>query len=199
MNSGTVTRSKIQVTEGRVSEVGVRHGTPRRWRAVVVAGFLGVAPFATAGCSRSPAAVPHGGPLHSQFTEAPNFSRFVGTWSAHDTGGLSIGPSGKGTVRIPDFVSCPSCSEADAPLNSISFALTAAAGNRATGSITSSTDAAGQDANGTTVNGEYADGVSVEVESGSAGTGRVVVLTIGGTQLGRFCDAAAGAASECGA
>ena len=102
-------------------------------------------------------------------------------------------------MRIPDFVACPSCSEADAPLNTIAFTLTSVAGHQATGAITSSTDADGQDQNGNTVDGAYAAGVRVEVQVMATSPGRVVMLTIGVTRLGQFCDAAAGAASECGA
>jgi hypothetical protein len=173
--------------------------TPHRRRALVVAASLGLTAAASAACSSTPAAGSHGSPLHESFSAAPDFSAFVGSWSAHDTDDLIVRSSGQGHVGIPDFLACPMCSEADAPLNTISFTLTAVSGHRATGTVTSSTDPNGQDQNGNTVNGEYAPGVRVEIQLTAGSPGQLEALTVGGTLLRRFCDPAAEAASECGA
>jgi len=65
--------------------------------------------------------------------------------------------------------------------------------------VVSSTDPNGQDADGNTVTGMYAAGLSLTVAPGSTATGRAVVISVNGAQVGQFCDLTAQYAGTCGA
>jgi hypothetical protein len=113
--------------------------------------------------------------------------------------GLTINPSGAGSVGIPDFVACPSCDEADAPNNLIMFELTSISDGKAMGSVTRSTDPNGVDDNGNVINSVYGVGASVELTLAPGSPGQIIKMTIGDQSFGQFCDSEAESTSQCGA
>jgi hypothetical protein len=132
-------------------------------------------------------------------TAAPSFTAFIGHWEAHDTTGVTIDTSGRGSVGFPDFVVCPDCSEVGAPTNALDFSLTSVEGTIATGTLTSSTDPNGIDSSGNTVDGVYTVGSPVTVTLGAGSPGQLLTLSVGGNEVGRFCDQTASSTQQCGA
>jgi hypothetical protein len=117
----------------------------------------------------------------------PGLAPFIGTWQKHSEK-LVIDNNGTGVDTYPDLTECTSCSDADAPTGTITFALTSAVDGVASGSVTASSDPA-----------KHAVGepVTAVLEDGSPG--HLLQLTFSGTPYLPFCDPAAEATGQCGA
>jgi hypothetical protein len=126
----------------------------------------------------------------------PSFTAYAGAWSRHDTAGLTVSPSGQGSVGVPDFTACSSCSEATAPINTINFSLTSVQGNSALGSVTAVTD---PNDPVTPTNMGASVGEPLELLQTPGSPGELLNVEIHGSSIGTFCDATAAADSECGA
>jgi hypothetical protein len=129
-------------------------------------------------------------------TTTPSFAAFAGTWGLHDTAGLRVDASGRGSVGLPDFAACSTCSEASVPINTITFTLTSIEGVNAVGLVTAVSDPNDPIPN-TSVPAAVGDPVELIPTSGSPG--QLLDIEINGSSVGSFCDATAGAAGECGA
>ncbi|MBO0713486.1 MAG: hypothetical protein J2O39_02140 [Acidimicrobiales bacterium] len=123
---------------------------------------------------------------------SPSFASLSGTWSRHDTTGLTINATGAGHVGLPDYSACPACSAASAPTNTIAFRLTMTSGGRATGHVTSVTDSSQPV---TVANTPVSPGDPVEVVPVA---GDQLQLSIGGSEISTFCGRQA-APGACGA
>jgi hypothetical protein len=128
---------------------------------------------------------------------AGSLAAFAGKWTAHDTAGVNLDSQGNGTVGFPDFVACPSCFEASAPFNTISFKLTSVQNGVASGSITASTDPDGLDPQGNVQPGAFSVGTPVQVTIVPASPGLFLQLNMSGDS--QFCDLDASETNQCGA
>ena len=110
---------------------------------------------------------------------------FTGTWGAHESS-LTIDRNGVGLIKYADISRCPNCSEADAPLGTLTFVLTVASNGIGLGRVTASSDLK-----------NWAVGGPVKATISPGSPGRLLNLDIAGKSLLAFCDAAA--AGQCGA
>jgi pimeloyl-ACP methyl ester carboxylesterase len=161
------------------------------WSAIFVSeGYL---------CSDLPAAAVSALGPAADCIELPPFAAFAGTWYAHARG-ASINASGLGTYSLPDFIECPSCTTAGAPINTITFQLDSVSGSTATGSITASTDAAGYDqSDGQVIADAYTPGSLITLTITAAAPGQFLDLKTANGAGDQLCDMTADSAGECGA
>jgi hypothetical protein len=131
-------------------------------------------------------------------TPTPDFSSFVGSWYAHESG-LVVDASGGGTLRIPDYPACPTCTDAGTPLNPITFQLMSVSGNTSSGTITSSTDAVGVGEDGTRVPDAYRVGGSIQLTIRAGSPGELITVETNGVESKQLCNMAADTANQCGA
>ena len=129
---------------------------------------------------------------------APDFSSFVGSWYAHESG-LVVNPSGAGTLSIPDYPACPTCTEAGTPPNPVKFQLMSVAGNVTRGTITSSTDAVGLGLNGTLVPDAYRVGGPIQLTLTAGSPGKLITVVTNDIESRQFCNMIADTANQCGA
>ena len=128
----------------------------------------------------------------------PDFSSFVGSWYAHESG-LVVDASGGGTLSIPDYPACPTCTDAGTPLNPVKFQLMSVSGETSRGTITSSTDAVGVGENGTRVPGAYRVGGSIQLTIRAGSPGELLTVETNGVESKQLCNLAADTANQCGA
>ncbi len=128
----------------------------------------------------------------------PDFSSFVGSWYAHESG-LVVDASGAGTLSIPDYPACPTCTDAATPINPVAFQLTSVSGNVSTGTIASSTDAVGIGENGTLVRNAYRVGGPIRLTIKPGSPGKLIIVVTNSIESKQLCDRAADTANQCGA
>ena len=129
---------------------------------------------------------------------APNFSSFVGSWYAHESV-LVVKASGGGTLSIPDYPACPTCTDAGTPPNPVTFQLVSVSGNVTNGTITSSTDAVGLGLNGTLVPDAYRVGGPTQLTITAGSPGRLITVVTNDIESKQLCNIVADTANQCGA
>ncbi len=201
------------VTETKRSRQGVLPRPPVRSSAVFVAlALTGVMLVSCSSSAPGKAAGKHPGtvarssvpttttsvPTTTTSAPAPDFSSFVGSWYAHESG-LVVNASGGGTLSIPDYPACPTCTDAGTPLNTVMFQLTSVSGSVSDGKITSSTDAVGLGESGKLVPDAYRVGGPIQITLRAGSPGELITVVTNSIESKQFCNMAADDANQCGA
>jgi hypothetical protein len=127
--------------------------------AVLVAGtcviVMGIVPSALTGSSSAAPAV-------------SGLASFVGKWEGHERD-LVILQTGSGHLTYADLMACPSCSEAEAPVDTVDFTLTSVSNDLAIGRV---------DASSNEQNVAVGSDVTAQLAAGSP-SGQVLQISLG--------------------